>query len=160
RVASFGLPGLMNSKFTVYLGLATTGCMIVPIGLADSPSRIIETCEQLDVNVLLAMPTELATVIRELETTNRTLPRVHLVVTGGEPMWADLVARANMVLGNRRARFRSTFQTSQAGTIGFQCEHLDSNEYHLHEELQFVEIDPATTELVTTNLDRLYMPVI
>src|SRR4029077_19199334 len=42
----------------------------------------------------------------------------------------------------------------------FQCENLAPDEYHVHEELQFVEIDPITRELVTTNLDRTYMPVI
>jgi phenylacetate-coenzyme A ligase PaaK-like adenylate-forming protein len=88
------------------------------------------------------------------------MPQIRLIVTGGEPLWGEVIQRAENVLGSGHLLFRSTFQASQAGTIGYQCDRLNINEYHIHEELQFVEIDPDTRELITTNLDRVYMPVV
>jgi phenylacetate-CoA ligase len=160
RVITFGHAGLMNSECTVYLGLATTGCLTIPVGIVDAASTIVDLCDELRATVLLVMPSDLSPILKELDRSKRRLPHLRLVVTGGEPTSETIVQRAQNVCGDGMVQFRSTFQTSQAGTIGFQCEHLKSNEYHVHEELQLVEIDAATRELVTTNLDRIYMPVV
>lgn len=53
RVATFGLPGYLASNFTVYHGLATTGCQIVPIGSVADPAAVVDIIRDLDVNVLL-----------------------------------------------------------------------------------------------------------
>ena len=58
--------------------------------------------------------------------------------------------------------FGSTFQTADVGTIGYQCEECRPNEYHLHSDLIYAEIEPIedTPELVITNLDRMLMPAL
>ena len=62
---------------------------------------------------------------------------------------------------------RSTLQTSDAGTIGYQCEACSDDEFHLHEDLQYAEIvndegkpTTETGDLVVTNLYRYHSPVV
>jgi phenylacetate-coenzyme A ligase PaaK-like adenylate-forming protein len=161
-VATFGLPGYLNSEFTVYHGLQTTGCRILPIGSVESPAAVVELIRTLQANVLLVMPSDLLPVLRHLADTDERLDGIRLVVTGGEALTPALETLIRGRVGDADLRFRSTFQTSEAGTIGFQCAACKAGEYHVHEELQLVELvaRDAGHELVTTNLDRYLMPVI
>jgi phenylacetate-coenzyme A ligase PaaK-like adenylate-forming protein len=108
------------------------------------------------------MPSDLAPFLSHIETSKKKIPTLRLILTGGEAMPAELKCRFLSALGPTIA-FRSTFQTSDAGTLGFQCPDLDEGEYHVHEELQYPEIirdEDGDDVLVTTNLDRYLIPVV
>jgi phenylacetate-coenzyme A ligase PaaK-like adenylate-forming protein len=161
-VATFGLPGHLTSEFTVYHGLHMTGCRILPIGSVECPAVVVELVRALKANVLLVMPSDLLPVVEHLKATHDRLEGVRLVVTGGEALTPALQEAIAARVGDEHTQFRSTFQTSEAGTIGFQCPALGPREYHVHDELQFVELVEVEggLGLVTTNLDRYLMPVI
>ncbi len=162
-VATWGLPGLLTSEFTCYLALAETGCCIIPIGSGVDPQTIVAMVNRFRATVLLVLPSILVPVVGHLEMTGERLSFVRLVVTGGEPLYPADETRFRARL-NESVRFRSVFQTSEVGTLGYQCTDCVFNEYHVHDEIQLAEIVNCQSngigELVTTNLDRLERPVL
>ncbi|MBI2027912.1 MAG: phenylacetate--CoA ligase family protein [Deltaproteobacteria bacterium] len=162
-VATFGIPSLLSSEFTVYHGLKHTACLILPIGISDDPEKIVSLIEDFAANVLLVMPSDLIPIIQYLDASNKKLDRIKLIVTGGEKLREDLVERITSRIGIENLKLRSTFQTSDTGSIGFQCDSVKTDAYHIHEELQLVEIIKDEDDdncLVVTNLNRYLFPVI
>jgi phenylacetate-coenzyme A ligase PaaK-like adenylate-forming protein len=160
RVLTYGHRGFMDSEYTVYLALSQTGCMIFPLAAFRPATNVIDICERYRVTVLLVMPSDLIPLVDALEEQHRRLPSIRLVVTGGEPLCSLLKTRIRQTMGNDSIVFRSTFQTSQVGTLGFQCPFLNDDEYHIHEELQLIEVKSERDELITTNLFRHCLPII
>jgi len=163
RVATFGLPGILSSEFTVYLALKETGCRIYPIGEMSNPECLVTWIRKLNANVLLVMPSDLFPIIEYLQSTKQRLDGIRLIVTGGEALSESQKRLTQQYIGNEFTLYRSTFQTSDCGTIGYQCEHCSDSEYHVHEELQYIELikeSSGKSILVTTNLDRTLMPLI
>jgi phenylacetate-CoA ligase len=161
-VAVWGLPGLMSSEFTVYLALAETNCCILPIGITD-PIEITRQLIALSATVLLVMPSDLLPVAQFLTRTGAQIRSVRLVLTGGEALYpAD--ETHYRPLFHPDVRFRSTFQASDAGTIGYQCDACGFGEYHIHRDLQAAEVveirSDGVGDLVTTNLHRTLSPVL
>lgn len=157
-VATFGLQGPLTSEFTVYLALNTVGPMIVPIGDISSPANVIKMIEKTKANVLLVMPSDFIPILDYLKKTNKKLDSINKIVTGGESLKPILKNDIIKYCGKDNLHFGSTFQASDVGTIGFQCSHCQEGEYHVHEELQYVEC--LDGELVVTNLSRFLFPVI
>lgn len=162
-VATWGLPGLLTSEFTCYLALAQTGCCILPIGSGADPETIIYMVDRFGATVLLVLPSMLVPVIDHLSASGEQLSSVRLVITGGEPLYPADESRFRSRLGES-VRFRSVFQTSEVGTLGYQCIECAFNEYHVHDGLQLLELvnrrHDGIGELVTTNLDRRARPVL
>jgi len=161
-VATWGLPGLMSSEFTVHAALAATRCCILPIG-ETAPEVIVQVVRDFGATALLVMPSDLNPIISHLEATDARLDGIRLVVTGGEPLFPADAERFRARLA-ASVVFRSVFQTSDTGTIGYQCDECGFGEYHVHDWLQLLEIvDPdadGTGDLVTTNLARALVPVL
>lgn len=162
-VAAWGLAGTMNSEFTMYLALAETGCCTLPLGKGEDPDSVIDLVTRFSATVLLVMPSNLAPVIARLESTGRRLAGIRLVVTGGERLYPSDEVRFRKSLGDSTV-FRSVFQTSDTGTIGYQCAASAAGEFHIHEESQLVELvdvdADGTGHLITTNLERHLIPVV
>lgn len=163
-VATFAGSGTYAIDYCIYHALAQVGCTIVPLVNFRRAEENYEILERLRINVLLALPSKLYPLISHLESQSRRLRSVRLIVTGGEPVSVQLRRRLIDRFGEN-LRFGSTFCTSDHGAIGYQCPHCDEGEYHLHEELQHVELiapDVAggANELVVSNLQCSYMPVV
>jgi phenylacetate-coenzyme A ligase PaaK-like adenylate-forming protein len=163
-VATFGGSGTFAIDYCIYHALAQIGCTIVPFVDFRRAEDNCENLEMLSVSVLLALPSKLYPLAAYLEDHGKTLKKVRLVVTGGEPVSAQLKTRLIARFG-ANLKFGSTFCTSDHGAIGYQCPHCDEGEYHLHEVLQHVELIAAdesgsTRELVVSNLQWSYMPVV
>lgn len=161
RVATFGGSGTYASEYCVYHALSMTGCTIVPINDFRLVEDNIAILLNLRVNVLLTMPSEAYGLLDYLEKANIVLSCIERVVTGGEPLSEQMKDRMRRCLSPSVA-FGSTFQTADVGTIGYQCGECGPNEYHLHSDLVYAEIEPIedTPELVITNLDRMLMPAL
>ncbi|WP_299546829.1 AMP-binding protein [uncultured Tateyamaria sp.] len=164
-LATFGEVGRFASEFAVIAALDMTGCTIVPLVDRLDITANVALFQELNVDALLAMPSELLGYLDHWETAPETVPALRLVVTGGEPLPAPVRARLQRLFGPE-LKVRGTFQTADAGTIGYQCTHCADGEFHLHEELQLVELldesgqAAAEGEMVVTNLYRREMPVI
>lgn len=161
RVATFGGSGTFASEYCVYHALSQTGCTILPVNDFRRVPENVVILRNMKATVLLAMPSELYPMVDHMEAHRLHLPDVELIVTGGEPLSEQLRDRLNGVFGPV-VKFGSTFQTADLGTIGFQCEHCAPSEYHVHEEIQYVQVEEVDgePELVVTNLDRALMPAL
>jgi phenylacetate-coenzyme A ligase PaaK-like adenylate-forming protein len=162
-VATWGMPGLMNSEFTVYMALAQCGCTILPIGDGSDTLRLLDVIREFKPTVLLVMPSDFVSLATLLEREGLRLDHVRLMLTGGEPLLTSDRARFAHLLGES-ADFRAVFQTSDTGTIGYQCTHCDPGVFHLHQDVQVAEIldadEQGSGELVVTNLQRTLKPVL
>lgn len=166
RVVILGEMGRFAGEYAVLHALSTTGCMIIPfVDRTRGEENIAHMCD-MQASVWLAMQTEMFPYLAAFEKTPDMVPRLRLVVTDGEAISAETRKRLKDIFGDS-LRIRSTFQTSDAGTIGYQCPWCEPDEYHIHEELQFVEIlDDHNKEtdrpgsLVLTNLVREFLPTI
>lgn len=159
RVATFGGTGTFASEYCVYHALSQIGCTILPVNDFRRVPENVGILQDMRATVLLAMPSELYPMIDHMAAQRLTLPDVELIVTGGEPLSDQLRGRLCRLF-KPSVKFGSTFQTADLGTIGYQCEHCAPNEYHLHEEIQYVQVEEIDEEpeLVVTNLDRFLMP--
>jgi phenylacetate-coenzyme A ligase PaaK-like adenylate-forming protein len=163
RVATFGGSGTYATDYSIYHALGKIGCTIVPINDFRRAEENCEILETLRVTVLLVLPSKLYPLLSHLEDRGRTLKDVRLIVTGGEPVSDQLKRRAMHCIGAHLA-LGSTFRTTDHGAIGYQCAHCGDGEYHLHEELQYVELigseEGGANELVVSNLFCTYMPIV
>jgi phenylacetate-CoA ligase len=140
--------------------------MIIPfVDRTRIEENITHMCS-MRANVWLAMQTEMFPYLAAFEEAPQKVPPLRLVVTGGEAISTATGQRLKGIFGDG-LRIRSTFQTSDAGTIGYQCPWCEPDEYHIHEELQFVEIldgDGKETSrpglLVLTNLVRGFLTTV
>ncbi len=162
-VATWGLPGILSSEFTVYLALKHTSCEILPIGEFNKPDRVYETLVKFGATVLLVMPSDLIPLIQFLESSGKKLNNIRLVVAGGEALRDVQKKYFSQYLGEN-IQFRSVYQSSESGSMGYQCAHCDNNEYHLHHGYQYFELLPLENsdigELLCTNLWRTWSPII
>ena len=165
RVVTFGEVGRFASEFAVIAALDMTGCTIVPIVDRLDVEANVVLFQQHEVNAMIAMPSELLVYLDHWEADQGSKPALRLVVTGGEALSVAVRLRLERLFGPD-LKVRGTFQTADAGAIGYQCPYCADGEFHLHEELQLVEIldsdgKPAPEgELVVTNLYRREMPVV
>ena len=162
-VATWGMPGLLNSEFTIYLALAQCQCAILPIGDGTSPDKLLQLLKESCANVLLVMPSDLAPLASLLLSRDQRLENVKLIITGGEPLFESDRIRFSRLFG-RNVRFRSVYQSSDVGSIGYQCGYCDTGEHHLNVDFQLAELidfdSAGVGELVLTNLCRELMPVV
>jgi phenylacetate-coenzyme A ligase PaaK-like adenylate-forming protein len=166
RVITLGEVGRFAGEYAVIHALSATGCMIIPF---VDRTRIQENIAQMygiRANVWLAMQTEMFPYLAAFEKVPQKVPPLRLVVTGGEAISTETSRRLRDIFGDD-LRIRSTFQTSDAGTLGYQCAWCEPDEYHIHEELQFVEIldghgreTSGPGRLVLTNLVRSFLPTV
>lgn len=163
-VATFGLPNVLTSEFTVILALLHTHAGILPIGDVSNPENVIKLLEKFKPSVLLVMPSDFLPVANTLLLYNKRLEFVNLFIFGGEPLRNSDKEKFMQALSDQ-TQFRSVFQSSDCGSIGYQCFFCKENEYHIHEETQFIEIInqdsfSKTGELLVTNLTRVTTPVV
>lgn len=161
-----GEVGRFAAEYAVIHALSVTGCTIIPIVDRNRVRENLDIMCGMGATVWLAMQSEMFPYLDELEHGMQRTPQIRLIVTGGEPIAAETRGRLRAVFG-KSLEIRSTFQTADTGTIGYQCAECSDCEFHLHEELQFVEIvddDGRPTldygHLVVTNLYRYYSPII
>jgi phenylacetate-coenzyme A ligase PaaK-like adenylate-forming protein len=165
RVATFGLPGVLTSEFTVYLALEQTGAFILPIGENDDYLKIYYLVKQYNINTLLLMPTDLITFINFLQSNDLNL-NIEKIITGGEALSSVM---RDFVRNNLNTKiFGATYQSMDFGTVGCQNHLLAHNEYQVNNNDLFLEIVDhqgdfnviGKGELIITNTFRKLLPVI
>lgn len=162
-VLALGGHGIYDVDYCVFHGLSQTGCTIIPINDHKRGQEIAEIMRQLRATAILALPSGLYPLLGYLEGKKMTYTGIKLIVTGGEPLSRQLRERLLQRFGSHLS-FGCVFQTSDHGTIGFQCPFCGPAEFHIHEGLVYVELDgrrdDGRAELVISNLYRSRMPVV
>jgi len=165
RVATFGLPGVLTSEFTVYLALEESGCFILPIGESGDYFKIYNMIQDYNINTLLLMPTDIVSFINFLKENNLPLI-IPKIITGGEALQNST---KQFIIDNLSTKlFGATYQSMDFGTLGYQNETLESNQYIVGNQDLYLEIvnesnvssEIGTGELVVTNCKRKLLPVI
>ncbi|MBW5439298.1 phenylacetate--CoA ligase family protein [Bradyrhizobium canariense] len=162
-VFELGGHGTYDTDYCAYHALSKIGCTIIPVNDHKRGRENAEIMRELRPTAILAVPSGLYPLISYLEKMDVTHDEVRLIVTGGEPLSPQLRQRLVQRFG-KNVSFGSVFQTSDHGTLGFECAFCSKGEYHLHEGLIYVELerkrDEGVSELVVSNLHRSRMPVV
>ena len=151
------------------IALQHIGCCILSLGEGYEQNFLIELIRRFKITTLLGIPTQIASLahyIEEKDIKDICIPRI---ITGGEHLYEGAKKYIKKVLKVRH--FQSTgYTSSDTGAIGYQCIFCDDNEYHLHSNMQHLEIlnlnndNPVSFgekgRIVVTNLDRTLMPLI
>ena len=157
KVATWGLSGFMNSEFTVYLGLSHTGSTIFPIGDFGTWENMYDLLEKIQPSVLLVMPSDLIPLVNHMENNRRTIESVRLVVFGGEFLSEVEENRLKSTFPSLKS-IRGVYQSSEAGTMGYQCTSCKRGQFHLHQDKYVFEIMGINSQtegsLIVTNLNR------
>lgn len=165
-VAILGEVGRFAAEYAVIHALSTTGCTILPIVAQERVKENIEIMNDLQATVWIAMQSAMFPYLDVLEQGTLPIPTLRLIVTGGEHTSPEVAERLKSFFGEELI-IRSTLQTADAGSIGYQCAYCQEGEFHILEDLQFVEIVDDTGKatkgpgrLIVTNLFRHQSPVI
>jgi phenylacetate-coenzyme A ligase PaaK-like adenylate-forming protein len=167
--------GFWGGMHVFNLALKYLGCSVIPLGPNFTNSETIHFIRDLKPTFLLAIPSYLLKLAEHLETLaaaqgegERESGAVAVtgVITGGEMLYEGMKKKMKSYLGV--TSFLSTGYTSnETGAIGFRCQHLPWNHFHLHENMQTVSILSSEHEtqecagsIICTNLNRTYLPIL
>lgn len=156
RVAVFGLPGLLNSEFSCYLGLEKTGCFILPIGEYDDYSKIYTLLNDFKINALLVMPTDLVSFVNYCKD-NECKLEIEKIITGGESFNREVRLYVQNLLNVKQ--FGSTYQSMDFGSIGYQDKSLDYNQFIINNSNQYIEIMDENNENVLESMEKLLLQI-
>jgi len=170
RAANLFVAGNFWSSFiTVEKALAYTGAVSVPLSNTLPMDSILKYLEEFKVTALIGMPSFLLKVAESAQAASPR-PKIPLryIFYGGEHAGPAAAAYFRKVFPGVQLK-SAGYATVDAGPIGFQCPHCKKGEHHLFSDSQYLEIlDPsgkpvkkgAVGELVTTPLDKRFMPVL
>jgi phenylacetate-coenzyme A ligase PaaK-like adenylate-forming protein len=184
RVMNFLSSGLWGGMHVFGLALGYVGCGVLPTGPGFPDEDTLRLMVQLRPTAILGTPSyvlKLADCLERLRNDRSAgsslssvtgvdpcLASVCTVITGGEQLFSGMQLKIQKAFGV--GRFLSTGYTSnETGAIAFRCAHLPPTYFHIHENMQNIEIvlrdgdsvrEEMTGRIVTSNLNRLLMPVI
>lgn len=170
RAANLFVAGNFWSSFiTVEKALAYTGAVSVPLSNTLPMDSILKYLEEFQVTALIGMPSFLLKVAESVQAASPK-PKIPLryIFYGGEHAGPAAAAYFRKVFAGVQLK-SAGYATVDAGPIGFQCPHCKKGEHHLFSDSQYLEIldacgkpvqKGAVGELVTTPLDKKFMPVL
>lgn len=189
RVMNFLSSGLWGGMHVFGLALGYIGCGVLPTGPGFPDEDTLRLMVQLQPTAILGTPSyilKLADCLERLRSkgtrsgssssdiVDACMASVHTVISGGEQLFSGMQRKIEKAFGVRR--FLSTGYTSnETGAIAFRCAYLPPTYFHIHENMQHVKVvssegdctndmsaDKSTSvgRIVTSNLNRLLMPVI
>ncbi|MFP4528241.1 MAG: phenylacetate--CoA ligase family protein, partial [Candidatus Kapaibacterium sp.] len=145
------------------------GAIHLPISANMPPQEAYEICMQFQPNVMLSLPTLFDFMAMEAKKSGKKFDNLKLVAYAGEQMSRAARTQIAKHLGCEKIRALA-YTSSDAGLMGYQCEHCESYEYHVPTGFQFIEIIDSETgrpaepgqsgEMVITNLGRISLPIV
>ena len=148
--------------------LEKVGVTILPVGNSSNFEHIIKNIDFFKVTAILGIPTQIISLANYIQQQKLKIA-IPKIVTGGEHLYPSAKEYLKRIL--QVERFISTgYTSSETGAIGYQCSYCQDNLFHLHSDLQHLEIVDLKNHqpvrgneigaIVVTNLHRKLMPII
>jgi phenylacetate-CoA ligase len=141
----------------------------LPISANMPPDEIFDICMDFQPDVMLSLPTLFDFMAMRAKKTGKRFENLKLVAYAGEQMSKAARNQISKHLGAEHIRALA-YTSSDAGLMGYQCDHCESYEYHIPTGFQFIEIIDSESgrpckpgergEVVVTNLGRTSMPIV
>jgi len=171
-VGNLFLAGNLWTSFNVAgRAIENLGCLHLPIGGATDFENLVQYLLDFKVNALVGLPSVIVKLAEDVK--KRSIPlKIRKILYGGEHLRSQTKEFLAETLGASWIR-SAGYACVDTGPIGFQCPHLEGALHHVLEGYQYVEIlkqgetgefvpceagEPG--EIVSTNLERLLMPVV
>ena len=150
------------------LALEYTGSVILPMGNSADFNFVIDTICEFKVTTLYGLPTQLLAIANHVKQTGLTI-KIKNVIYGGEVLY--LAARDYLQETLGIENFIQIYSATDTGIIGYQCNHLNDNKFHLIDGLNYMEIvdvdnkniliaDNNSGSICITSLNRKLMPLV
>ncbi len=121
------------------IALKHVGCCILSLGESYKQDFLIEMIRRFKITALLGIPTQIASLAHYIEEKNIKDICIPRIIIGGEHLYEGAKKYIKKIL--KVKHFQSTgYTSSDTGAIGYQCIFCGDNEYHLHSNMQYLEI--------------------
>ena len=121
------------------IALKYIGCCILSLGESYKQGFLIEMIRRFKITTLLGIPTQIASLAHYVEEKGIKDICIPRVIIGGEHLYEGAKKYIQKIL--KVKHFQSTgYTSSDTGAIGYQCIFCGDNEYHLHSNMQYLEI--------------------
>lgn len=149
--------------------LEELGCVIFNLGNTAPAEQVGMVAERFQPQAVIAMPTQMVGLANAFKVGGLSRVRLPYVFTAGESFYDAQKALVREVFGVERFH-ALTYAANDTGALGYQCLSSDPMSFHVHDDLNVLEIvDPHTNEavkageagsLLVTSLYRTLMPVV
>ena len=156
RIVNYFTSGDMWSSFLlVDRALASLPVTIFPLGCTPRTEFALQIIGRFKPNVIAGIPSMLLDLARAGVASGLTV-RMQKVYYAGEPMSVSMMDLLRSIWGCESIR-SAGYASTDAGTIGWQCLHCETDEYYAFDNVVVEIIDD---EIVVTSLSRHAMPII
>jgi phenylacetate-coenzyme A ligase PaaK-like adenylate-forming protein len=170
RVANLMNAGNLWASFTfVNKALELCKCLVLPIAAQTGVEASITFIRLFNVNAAIGIPTFFISLANYCEEQHISDINIETIATGGEHIYPETKKFISRVLGVKKF-VSAGYSSNDTGLIGYNCEKLEGNIHHIHEDSVYIEIvDPTTGKavedgesgkIIVTSLNRTLMPLI
>lgn len=156
---------LWAGAITFGQALQMTDSVLYSFGADISNGTMIDNIKKFRLNTLVCVPAQALSLANYIIENNIDI-KVSKIITGGEKLFCDSKLTLRSAF-NADYFYSLGYAMNETGPIGYQCKHLDNNEFHIHESHLYLEILDnlgKTTKnigsIVITNLYFKLMPII
>ncbi|MCX6722459.1 MAG: AMP-binding protein [Candidatus Staskawiczbacteria bacterium] len=167
-VVNLFMPGIWGIFTTANITLMKSGCKIIPYGGTnlneENCDAIGKLMEDFNVNFLVGVPSAVISIISYLKNANKidTLKQIDKIFCLGEMVTESTIRYLKEIIPN--VKIKSKYGLMESAGIGYQCEYLNGNNYHIFPD-RYVEIigeEPESNKgsIVVTTLNERLVPLI
>lgn len=167
-VINLFMPGIWGIFTSANITLMKLGCKIIPYGGSDlnkdSYETIAKLIEDFDANFLIGVPSTIIAVINYLKKEKRydCIKKINKVFCLGEMITQSMMDFFKTNLPN--AKIKSKYGLMESAGIGYQCEYIGGNNYHIFPD-RYVEIikkdsTAKSGSIVVTTLNKKLVPLL
>jgi len=140
-VLNLFMPGIWGIFTSANISLMKLGCTIIPLGGSnlnqENNRKILEIIKTFNVNMLIGVPSTIVTLATFIQEKSNLANKIDKIFCLGEKIHQSTQMIIKSIFSN--AVIKSKYGCMESAGIGYQCEYLDENRYHIFEN-QYVEI--------------------
>ncbi|HCM41578.1 MAG: hypothetical protein A2Z97_08480 [Bdellovibrionales bacterium GWB1_52_6] len=170
RVANLFIAGHFWPSFLgLHDSIKKIGAVHLPISANIPPEEIVKLCQQFEPTVMISLPTLFVFLADMANRDGFKFKNLRMINYAGEHLSAVAEQHVSKALGVTRIK-AGAYTSSDAGIMGYQCDHTPSGVYHVPTHFQWIELidfdrgcrvkQGEKGDVVVTNLNRTSNPII
>ena len=163
--------GIWGVYTTANLTLEKTGATVIPVGGNNLNEEMLKNIKYMitnfKVNVLFGVPSTIVSITNYIKNNKECINSINKIFCLGEKMYEDTFNFLKEIYGN--VEIKTKYGCMESAGIGYQCNNINCNEYHIFKN-RYVEIlDIDTNErlvngekgkIVVTTLNNRLIPLL
>ncbi len=140
RVMNMFAAGHLYGGFVSFFSiLEQLGAPQYPMGVEEPLDKVGELMVEKNINTVLSLPSLIMELFAANKELFRTSPVISKIFYGGDHFSSGQQRYLKEEFGVKLIR-AAAYGSNDAGPLGYQCSHCDTNEYHLLSDMQILEV--------------------